>query len=333
MPEADWHIGSGSVFDNPSAPANNGGFVNPFMSSTPDVSDRDMDDEDEEEDEEDDKPTPKSTSGSLFDRVSEPKKDTASSGSIFGNSTKNQGGLFGKLDQTWSADHGPKFGESTNGNGSIFGQKISDSKPAGSLFGAGSSASSTASTPGASGTSSLFGTPGPKPEVGFSFGGNGTTKPSGPISIPSSSAISTPDDSGSSEPNDNAHLAKNEIDLSAQGPGEEDEDSMFQVRAIVYELVPGGGAAKKAGVGTLRVLKNRLTGKARVVTRTEGGKVVLNVGLIQSVSYGLGDKGGKNVSIPEFLPGAQKPTSYSVRVKEESDAKQLGEVLDQAKLS
>lgn len=276
----------------------------------------------------------KKTSDSLFGRVSESKPSTSFSGSIFGTPTKSSSsasGLFGnKLDQTWSPDRGVKFEPTNgNGNGSIFGAKLSgDAKPVTNFFGTGSSTSSTATTPGASGASSIVGAPGPKAEVGFSFGGNGTTKPSGPISIPTSrETTATPDDT--SEPNDNAHLAKSDLDLSAQGPGEEDEDSLFQVRAIVYEI-SGGGVAKKAGVGTLRVLKNRITGKARVVTRTEGGKVVLNVGLVKEVVYGVGEKGGKNVSVVEFLEGT-KPKRFSLRVKEEETARKLGDVMEDAK--
>lgn len=319
-----------SVFDNPTTTTNTSGFVNPFTSQKPGPNDRDMDDEGSDGD--DKKP---SGTSSLFGRVSEPNPPTSLSGSVFGTPTKastSTSGLFSnKLDQTWSPDRGVKF-ESTNGNGngSIFGAKSSgDAKPATSFFGAGSSNSSTATTPGASGTSSIFGTPGPKAEVGFSFGGNGTTKPSGPIGIPASRETTATSEEGS-EPNDNAHLAKNEIDLSAQGPGEEDEDSLFQVRAIIYEIVGGGVAPKKAGVGTLRVLKNRITGKARVVTRTEGGKVVLNVGLVKEVIYTLGGAGGKNVGVVEFVTG-KKPKRFSVRVKEEEVAKELGEVMDNAK--
>lgn len=320
----------GSVFDNPTASTNNDGFVNPFTSQKPDPNDRDMGDDGSDSDEK--KP---SSTGSLFGRVSEPKPSVSFSGSVLGTPTKastSTGGLFSnKLDQTWSPDKGVKF-ESTNGNGngSIFGAKSSgEAKPVASFFGSGSSNSSAATTPGASGTSSIFGTPGPKAEVGFSFGGNGTTKPSGPIGIPTSNETGNASEDGS-EPSDNSHLAKNEIDLSAQGPGEEDEESLYQVRAIIYEIVGGGIAPKKAGVGTLRVLKNRITGKARVVTRTEGGKVVLNVGLVKEVIYALGDKGGKNVAIVEFVAG-KKPKRFSVRVKEEEVAKKLSEVMDDAK--
>lgn len=318
------------MFDNPTPADSNGGFVNPFTSQKPDPSDRDMDDEGSDSDNK--KPSGASNTGSLFGRASEPKPSNSLSESVFGTPTKTStstGGLFSnRLDQTWSPDRGVKF-ESANGNrnGSIFSAKSSgEAKPITNFFDTGSSTSSAVTTPGAS---SIFGTPGPKAEVGFSFGGNGTTKPGGPISIPTSrETTATPEES--SEPNDNAHLAKNEVDLSAQGPGEEEEDSLFQVRAIIYEIVGGGVAPKKAGVGTLRVLKNRITGKARVVTRTEGGKVVLNVGLVKEVVYGLGEKRGKNVSVVEFLAGS-KPKRFSVRVKEEEVAKQLGEIMDDAK--
>lgn len=298
-----------SVLDSPNASKSSGGFVNPFSSQVPGPLEKDEGDDDD-----DDTPAAPSPSGSLFGRVSEPKKE--STGSIFSNNNAGSGsGMFSS-----------KFGETNGTNGtSLFGSKTEAPK---GLFG--SATSSSAPSPNASGNSSIFGTPGVK-ETGFSFGGTG---PSTPIVPPSGPLTPKDDDDNNSEPNDNAHLSKGDIDLSKQGPGEEDEDSKFEVRAIVYELCDNQQDKPiKRGVGQLRVLKNRINGKARVLARTEVGKVALNVGLVEGITYTpASGRGLKSVSVVEFLPdGGRK--RYSVRVKEEADARKLGEAMDLAKMS
>ena len=315
----------GSVFDNPGGPVNNGGFVNPFSkASTEDI----VVEEDEDDNGAIDK---KASSGrSLFDRISEPVTD------------KKEGGFIG----------GPKIGL---GESSLFSKKVDDVKPS-SLFGSVSGSASTSPTPAAgspAATSSLFGTSmTSKPEVGFSFGGL-NSKPASSISAPSlnsgllrptsalsrnnsdgntTSAVSTPGatDTEASEPNDNAHNAKNDLDLSGPGPGEEDEDSKYQMKALVYESTKE--AFKKTGSGTLRVLKNRESGKARIVVRTDIGKVILNVGLNKALNYAVVDDKKKNsIRVPEFLPGGTTRT-WLVRVKLAEDATRLATVMNEEKL-
>jgi RanBP1 domain len=308
------------VFDNPNGPVNNGGFVNPFQSK----SSNEYDKSESESDGDDKGDKAKANSGkSLFDRVSEPKSE------------KKEGGLFSNGgDQAWSSDKGLKFNE---GGSSLFGQKNnSNSKPF-SLFGTNSTSASPAPSPAGS---SLFGTSSGKSEVGFSFG-TSTSKPTGPISMPSAprpdslsrnvstDGVSTPGSSfdENSEPNDNNHNAKNDVDLSGQGPGEEDEDSLHQIRAIIYELKPGHGPVK-AGVGTLRVLKNRINSKARVIVRTESGRPIINVSLKKELKYEpSSDK--KQIQVPEFLPGGETKL-WAVRVRAENTAK-LADIMESAK--
>ncbi|KAG0635851.1 hypothetical protein HOY80DRAFT_892345 [Tuber brumale] len=310
----------GSVFDSPSAPVNNCGFVNPFSkASTDDIVVEDDDDDNAGVDK-------KASSGrSLFDRISEPLPD------------KKEGGFFGS----------PKIGL---GESSLLGKKDDDAKP-NSLFGSVSESASASSTSATK--SSLFGASSTtsKPEVGFSFGG--LNKPAGSISVPplnpsllrptsalsrnssdgnTTSAVSTPGatDTDASEPNDNAHNAKNDLDLSGPGPGEEDEDSKYQMKALVYESTKE--AFKKTGSGTLRVLKNREHGKARIVVRTDIGKVILNVGLNKVLNYAVVDDKKKNsIRIPEFLPGGATRT-WLVRVKLAEDAARLATVMNEEKL-
>jgi len=317
-------VSGGSVLDDPSAPVNNGGFVNPFSkASTEDIVV-------EEDDNDNGCIDKKASSGrSLFDRISGPVSD------------KKEGGFVAS----------PKIGL---GESSLFGKKVDDVKPS-SLFGSVSGSTSTSPTPAAgspAATSSLFGTSvTSKPEVGFSFGG--LNKPAGSTSVPSltssllrptsalsrnnsdgntTSAVSTPGatDTEASEPNDNAHNAKNDLDLSGPGPGEEDEDSKYQMKALVYESTKE--AFKKTGSGTLRVLKNRENGKARIVVRTDIGKVILNVGLNKALNYAVVDDKKKNsIRVPEFLPGGTTRT-WLVRVKLAEDATRLATVMNEEKL-
>ncbi|CAZ82762.1 unnamed protein product [Tuber melanosporum] len=309
----------GSVFDSPSAPVNNSGFVNPFSKvSTDDIVV-------EEDDDDNVGANKKASSGrSLFDRISEPLTD------------KKEGGFFGS----------PKIGF---GEPSLLGKKVDDANP-NSLFGSVSESASASSTSAA--TPSLFGTATTsKPEVGFSFGG--LNKPAGSISVPplnpsllrptsalsrnssdgnTTSAVSTPGatETDASEPNDNAHNAKNDLDLSGPGPGEEDEDSKYQMKALVYESTKE--SFKKTGSGTLRVLKNRENCKARIVVRTDIGKVILNVGLNKLLNYTVVDDKKKNsIRIPEFLPGGSTRT-WLVRVKLAEDAARLATVMNEEKL-
>ncbi|KAL7275528.1 hypothetical protein RUND412_001531 [Rhizina undulata] len=315
-----------SVFDNPSAATSPNGFVNPFM-KTDEIS--------AGENGGDDSSTKGSkATGGDFGRISEPTKQE---NGVFGNPSNppTTTGLFGKSSTT-SGVFGNGTSTSTTG---LFG-KLAESKPApssfsGTLFGG----SSGSVPPPAASTGFQYDSAASK-GLGFSFGttNNGTyLAPPVPsaVSMTSSteggnaSSATSPGNSDvdhSEEPSDNPPQGK-ELDRSAKGPGEEEEDSLFEVRAIVYEIKTGA-TPSKIGVGTLRVLKHPNTGKARVLVRTDGGKVVLNVGLRSELKYEVREK--KSVSVVQFLEEGKKKI-YSVRVKEEADAKKLGETMEKAK--
>lgn len=224
-----------------------------------------------------------------------PKKPLG--GSIFGFSSApkddNKSSLFSNgADKTWSPDTGIKF--STTG---LF--------PPATANGGGMFGGATAKPAAA-----------PASSAGFF----GSSKPTPVASVTTSASASESED-----PSDVVPPHKNESNLSQQGPGEEDEDSLFQAKSVFYAVVTGG-PLKKEGAGMLRVLKNRITGKGRVVIRTDVGKVLLNVGLAKDVKYVLQDNG--LVRIPQFKEDGVVEKTWGIKVK---DQKALREAVEKGK--
>lgn len=61
-----------------------------------------------------------------------------------------------------------------------------------------------------------------------------------------------------------------------KGAGEEDETPLFSGRFKLF-LSPKDGAAQVVGLGDAKVCKNGVTGKLRILMRSEGaGKILLN---------------------------------------------------------
>jgi len=262
----------------------------------------------------DDEPVSSKPSGGLFDRIS-PPKDASSL------EPKHTGGLFDRIsppkeeikpfgtsmfgvggDQTWTPDKGLKFSSTPSPGSSLF-SGASTNK--GGLFGANGTST---------GSSSLFG-----------------SKPSSAAATPSAltSAENSEAENGTSnegDPSDSQPPATTETDLSKQGPGEEDENSLFQARSIIYDM--SGPELTKEGVGTLRVLKNRLNGKSRIIVRSDIGKVVMNVALKGSVKYVLREK--RLLRVPEFLESGKIKT-WGARIGKEEVAAKLLSTVEEAK--
>ena len=170
----------------------------------------------------------------------------------------------------------------------------------------------------------------------FSFGTNANGGSSGalfggsaPAAAAEKPALPTPAASvsggESEEPSDAVPPAKAESDLSKQGPGEEDEDSVLQAKTALYAIATGA-PPKKEGAGVVRVLRNRVTGKGRVVVRTDAGKVLVNVGLVPDVSYVLQDNG--LLRLPQFGEGGAVDKTWGIKVKEKE---RLRDAVDEAK--
>lgn len=191
-----------------------------------------------------------------------------------------------------------------SGTSSLFSNKPATSAPApafSNLFGnnsVGKPVPATSSTP----FSSLFGTSGTTApaaaNVGFGFGastGSSSLFPSAAGSATTSRATSpggtTDGESGADgDPDAEKH---EQIDLTAGGPGEEDELVSHEVRAKALKFESEQWITK--GLGPLRILKHKETGVSRILMRADpSGKVILNKGILAKVNY---ESTGKTVKL------------------------------------
>ncbi|MCJ1339349.1 hypothetical protein MMC09_004638 [Bachmanniomyces sp. S44760] len=274
---------------------------------------------------------------------------------FFGASTSPIG------DNTWKPESPIKFGTSTSGGPSfsvtapspsktpsstpftgLFGAKPSTKdtpKPATNLFGAFQPrASDTSSTQ----PTNLFGAS-PKPaapfgsDVGFAFGGpprpttNSLFAPSAASSRATSPGATTGESANESANagDDDAAPPEEQIDLTAGGPGEEDEHVLFNIRSKAFESVDKKW--KVRGVGILRVLKHRETGTTRMIMRSDpSGKIVLNAALMSGVSYHSPTQQQVSMGIAN---DAGKISPWLVRVGKDEDAKKLASLLEEHKFN
>ncbi|KAF9111903.1 hypothetical protein BGX27_004285 [Mortierella sp. AM989] len=104
--------------------------------------------------------------------------------------------------------------------------------------------------------------------------------------------------------------------------GEEDEKTVFEVRAKLYAVVDN--EYKDLGVGKFRVNENSETMKRRMIMRTEGtGLLTLNSWVIQ----GMPAKRQKNM-VTLFSVEEGKPKKFMLRVKEEQAAEEVVQALE-----
>ncbi|KAI9719314.1 MAG: hypothetical protein M1812_003644 [Candelaria pacifica] len=214
-------------------------------------------------------------------------------------------------------------------------------KPFATLFGAPKAGHDWEKAASSQIPSTLFGSSlGKSTDVGFGFGGppkftgSSLLDPSLGTSAATSRASSpgAATDTGAESANDStAEGAEEEshiqLDLTNGGPGEEDEDVLYEVRAKAMVFKERKYESK--GVGFLRVLKHRETGKVRILLRQDpNGKLIINAALLSGVDYTT--KGSTSVSLP--IPteqGTLKP--WIVRVGKAEDAADLAKVLESNK--
>ncbi|KAI9761299.1 MAG: hypothetical protein M4579_001089 [Chaenotheca gracillima] len=219
--------------------------------------------------------------------------------SIFGASAQSKAAG----DKTWTPSSPIKFGASTTANASsdppsktVNGdENKSPAKPASAIFG-------TKDNEKSSSGSNNF----PKPnDFGFGFGGpskfgsSSLSVPSNTTSNETSRATSpgATTDTGADTADDAGAQKDEQLDLTSKGPGEEDEEVIFLTRAKASILKPGAKEPIVRGTGTMRILKNKETGKVRILLRQQPtGKVVLNTAVIPGVTYKV--RGEKYVSVP-----------------------------------
>ena len=274
--------------------------------------------------------------GSLqFDWTSKEKADTSV------DSSKDGGGQMG--DHTWKPDSPIKFGFSGSPPTVNVTSPSPSKQPFTGLFGV-SKTNNTVEMPAQPVSVLSSSTPQKIPSVGFNFGftpANPTVTSLAPPSNEASAVTSratTPGVTTGESANESTADAQGEeddvskdrqIDLTAGGPGEEDEDVVFEVKgkAMVYDRPASKWDVK--GVGFLRVLKNRDTGNTRMLMRQDpSGKILLNTGLAPQFNYDSNQS--KHVRLP-FANESGKIEAWMLRVGKDEDAKRLVAVLEENK--
>ena len=124
---------------------------------------------------------------------------------------------------------------------------------------------------------------------------------------------------------DNEDEQQEQIDLASGGPGEEDEEVLFEVAGKAYEFKKGWLVK---GQGRVRVLKHPGSGKTRILMRQEpSGKIVLNAALLSGIDYVHQPKA---VSLGVATDSGQL-VSYRIRVANDDDAAKLAKILEENK--
>lgn len=105
--------------------------------------------------------------------------------------------------------------------------------------------------------------------------------------------------------------------------GEEDEETLYSKRSKLTKYNSESKAYDSVGLGELKILKNKNTGKSRILVRADvSSNVILNVLILKDLDYDIiGDK-KVMVRIPCFNAGGQIET-YLARVKTADDAQEL----------
>ena len=238
-------------------------------------------------------------------------------------------------DHTWKTDSPIKFGDTSAAPSiKLTSPSPSSKSPFGGLFG-----SSNTDAP----SSSPFGAVSVKgPEVGFgiAFGSKpaGTSlAPPSDASANDSSRATSPgassigdslDESVEDKGNEEPQVQQEQIDLT-RGPGEEDEENLFEVKgkALTYDNEKKEWVNK--GVGPFRVLKHPETGKTRILMRQDpSGRIIVNAALLSGIEYKYAAP--KSIKIAIAADNG-KLISYMVRVGKEQDAKDLAKVLQENK--
>lgn len=154
------------------------------------------------------------------------------------------------------------------------------------------------------------------------------SRPPSALSAPSTAASGTSTANTDAEDTDADTTNDPQINLVGNA-GEEDEDVLHTVRSRALKFQ--NNTWEVQGVGQLRVLLNKATGRARIVLRTEpAGKVVLNSAIHKAINYKVQ---GSSVQFVVPRVAGDGADSWALRVKTKEMAAELGEALTKAKES
>lgn len=245
-------------------------------------------------------------------------------------------------DNTWKADSPIKFGNS----GSSPELKITSPSPSksalGGLFGSPQTNNpAEISTKPASGLFSTTPTKDPSVSFGFGFGGppkpgtDSLAPPSNMASNNTSRATSPGVTTGGESANEEAKADEEgtdkheQLDLTAGGPGEEDEDVLFAVKAKAMSYDSATKTWPSKGVGVLRVLKHRETAKTRILMRQDpSGKIVLNAALLGTMKYEYVQSKTVKMAV---ATDQGKLSTWMLRTGKDEDAVELATIFESEK--
>lgn len=115
--------------------------------------------------------------------------------------------------------------------------------------------------------------------------------------------------------------------------GEEDEENLYAKRSKLMLFDPSNteNPYESKGLGDLKVLKNKSTGKSRILVRAEGGlRILLNTLVSKDMTYTtIGN--GSMVRVPTVNPNDKSIETFVLKVKTADDGKKLLDVLNEAK--
>lgn len=192
-------------------------------------------------------------------------------------------------------------------------------------FGKNADSSSNSSNPFNIGKTTAFGN---STSPVFNFSAN--TPSSSTSNEPSVTAKKTEDDENPDEVNEAesdtvkgnfavVHLTE-KVEVKT---GEEEEESLYAKRSKITKFNFETKGYDPVGLGELKVLKNKATGKCRILVRSEGSSnVLLNVAILEGMKYELlGDKKSM-LRIPSVNADGTLVT-YVARVKTATDGEEL----------
>lgn len=239
---------------------------------------------------------------------------TASTSSVQGTSTTDKPSINVASPSPTKAPLGSLFGTSTS---SSVGENAAKQAP---LF-----SSTTTTVPSNAGAGFGFGISAPKPN----------SNSLAPISNINSRATSPGLTTGESANESNADAddegaeKHDQLDLTAVGPGEEDEDTLFEARAKASKWDDGKQEWIMQGLGPFRIMKHRKTGDTRILMRQDpNGRVLVNSNIFAGATYKAENKSTTRIPI---MSAAGKLEIWIVKVGKDSNAFDLAATLEDNK--
>ncbi|KAI8430005.1 hypothetical protein MSG28_000452 [Choristoneura fumiferana] len=112
--------------------------------------------------------------------------------------------------------------------------------------------------------------------------------------------------------------------------GEEDEEELYGHRAKLLKF--DSGEWKERGIGVVKVLKHKVTGKLRVVMRREQiFKICLNHALTSDINYNLKDEKNWIFAANDFSEGELSTQSFCLKFKTKEIALEFKNAIDKAR--